>query len=307
MGEKETIHQKRTYRTLGNILSLMRLKPQFLLNIVETMTGSQPILLDYPVKPTPRYGYGKPPHPKLYEIINRNRNAYKDILTSFLRFREDFLKIPVKDANDTMQPSWVNGWLPGLDSVALYSLLCLNNPRRFVEIGSGNSTKFARRAILDHGLQTKITSIDPHPRAQIDLICDKVIRLPLENIDLTLFDKLENGDFLYVDSSHRCFPNSDVTVFFLDVLPRLRKGVLVEFHDISLPYDYSPMLAERYYSEQYLLAVYVLAENNKFKIVLPNSFVGEDTELYNVLNPLWDEPKMIEVGRHGGSFWIQIS
>jgi hypothetical protein len=270
------------------------------------MTSDQPILLDYPVKPTPRYGYGKPPHPKLYEIINRNRNDYKDTLKSFLRFRENFLKIPLKNSDDATQPSWVNNWLPGLDSVALYSLLCLSNPKRFVEIGSGNSTKFARRAILDQGLRTQITSIDPHPRAQIDLICDNVIRQPLEDADLTLFDELQNGDVLYIDGSHRCFPNSDVTVTFLEVLPRLRDGVFVEFHDISLPYDYSPMLAERYYSEQYLLAVYILAENNKFKIVLPNSFVSEDMELCDILNPLWDESKMTGVEKYGGSFWIQV-
>jgi hypothetical protein len=227
-------------------------------------------------------------------------------LGSFLRFEEDFLKIPVRNANNTKEPSWVNGWLPGLDSVALYSLLCLNNPKRLIEIGSGYSTEFARRAILNHSLRTKITSIDPNPRAQIDLICDTIIRQPLEDADLSLFDELEAGDFLYVDSTHRCFTNSDVTVFFLDVLPRLRNGIFVEFHDISLPYDYSPQLAERYYSEQYLLAVYILAENNKFNIVLPNSFISEDVELNNILNPLWDEPKMQEVERHGGSFWIQI-
>jgi hypothetical protein len=305
MKETETGH-KTMYKMVANILRIARLNPQFLLNVAAAMTACQPILLDYPIKPTPRYGYGKPPHPKLYEIINRNRNAYKDTLRSFLRFRENFLKIPVKNANNTNEPSWVNGWLPGLDAATLYSLLCLNNPKSFIEIGSGNSTKFARRAIIDHGLRTKITSIDPHPRAQIDLICDTVIRQPLEDTDLSLFDELETGDVLFVDSSHRCSPNSDVTVVFLDVLPRLRNGVFVEFHDISLPYDYSQMYAERYYSEQYLLAVYMLAESNIFRIVLPNAFISEDEELVNMLNPLWDEPTMQEVTRYGGSFWIQI-
>jgi hypothetical protein len=66
------------------------------------------------------------------------------------------------------------------------------------------------------------------------------------------------------------------------------------------------LLAERYYSEQYLLAVYLLAESNKFNIVLPNSFISGYGEQDNILNPLWDEPKMLQAGRHGGSFWIQI-
>jgi hypothetical protein len=32
--------------------------------------------LEYPVKPVPRYGQGKPQHRRLYEIIDMNRTAY---------------------------------------------------------------------------------------------------------------------------------------------------------------------------------------------------------------------------------------
>ncbi len=262
--------------------------------------------IEYPMKPYPRYGYGKPPHPKLYEIINRNTVKYKNTLKSFLSFKEYFLKIPVKNCKDLKEPLWVNGWLPGLDSVALYSFLCQNNPKRYLEIGSGYSTKFARRAILDHNLQTKIASIDPHPRAEIDSICDNVIRQALQDIDLTIFDELDAGDIIYIDGSHCCFMNSDVTVVFLDILPKLKPGVFVEFHDILLPYDY-PLEEKdkRYYSEQYLLAVYVLAEGNKFEIILPNTFISMEQELSNILTPLWNIPKMSGVERHGVSFWIQ--
>ena len=301
---KEMVTQKSNI--VGKILNLIHLDPRFLLDVVEKMTGCQSILLDYPVKVDPRYGYGKPPHSKLHEIINKNRIAYKSTLESFLTLKEYFLKIPTESAKNSHEPSWINDYLPGLDSVALYSLLYLNNPKRFIEIGSGNSTKFARKAILDHGLQTKITSIDPCPRAEIDLICDTVIRQPLEEVDLSIFEQLDLGDFLYVDCSHRCFTNSDVTVVFLDILPRLRAGIFVEFHDISLPYDYSAKFAERYYSEQYLLAVYILAENNKFNIIMPNSFISEDIELSKILDPLWSESKMVNVSNFGCSFWIQI-
>jgi len=303
--EGKKMSPQSTSKIAEKILNLIRLNPQLLLSVVESMTDCQAILLDYPVKAIPRYGNGKPPHPKLYEIINKNRNAYKRALKSFLSFKEYLLKIPTESADNSQEPSWINGWLPGLDAVALYSILCLNNPKRFLEVGSGYSTKFARRAILDHNLQTKIISIDPCPRAKIDLLCDIVIRKPLEDVDLGLFDELEAGDVLYVDSSHRCFTNSDVTVVFLDVLPQLRPDVFVEFHDIALPYDYSSNIADRYYSEQYLLAVYILAESNKFNIILPNCFIGKDSELNNILNPLWNEPKMLKIFRFGCSFWIQ--
>jgi hypothetical protein len=94
--------------------------------------------------------------------------------------------------------------------------------------------------------------------AEIDRLCDSVIRRPLEELDLSIFDDLEPGDFLFIDSSHRTFSNSDVTVVFMDVLPRLRTGVIVHFHDIFWPYDYLPEWANQYYSEQYLLHSYLL-------------------------------------------------
>jgi hypothetical protein len=74
----------------------------------------------------------------------------------------------------------------------------------------------------------------------------------------------------------------------MDILPRLKKGVLVEFHDICLPYDYPEEWINRYYSEQYGLACYRLAEGDKFEIVLPNKFVVFDHELMSGLNELWN-------------------
>ena len=273
------------------------------------LKGYYPIFLDYPVKPIPRYGYGKPPHSKLYEIINKNRIEYKNKLERLLRFKEYFSRIPVRAPSTPQEPYWMNRWIPGLDTVALYSFLCLNNPKRYFEIGSGNSTKFARKAILDHDLQTKITAIDPHPRTEITSICDTIIRHPLEDVDPCIFDELEVKDILFIDGSHRCFMNSDVAVTFLDILPRLSAGVLVEFHDILLPYDYPPTWRELYFSEQYLLAVSLLAKSNKFDITLPNFFISRDPELNEVIAPIWDTAEMYAVKKHGWShgwsFWIQ--
>ena len=270
--------------------------------------GDQIVLLKYPIRPTPRYGHGKPPHPALYDIINGNREVYRQTLESFLCFGEHLRQIPVMEPNSPQGPCWINGWLPGLDAAALYSLLCLRNPERYFEVGSGFSTRFARTAVRDHGLRTKITSIDPRPRAAIDSICDAVIRQPLEEVDVTLFDELHAGDILYIDGSHRCFTNSDVTVAFLDILPRLRAGVLVELHDIFLPYDYPPGWEDHYYSEQYMLAAFLLGGGDrKLRVVLPNCFITYDPVLGRILDPLWDHPALRGAQRHGDSFWLEIT
>ena len=261
--------------------------------------------LEYPVKPVPRYGQGKPPHRRLYEIIDMNRTAYKHTLKSFLDLKEYFVSIPIRRPTNSEEPYWACTWLPALDIVALSSFLIINNPKTYFEIGSGFSTKFARRAISHYGLRTKIVTIDPSPRVEIDSICDNIIYKPVEDVDLGIFDELESGDILFVDSSHRCCMNSDVTVVFLDILPRLRAGVMVEFHDIFLPSDYPLEWKERYYSEQYMLAVYMLAEGNKFDIVLPNFFISFDKELGGILQPFWNEIETDEVIKAGASFWIQ--
>jgi hypothetical protein len=202
-----------------------------------------------------------------------------------------------------------------MDGVALYGMLFEFRPQRFVEVGSGYSTKFARRAIQDHSLRTLITSIDPKPRAEIDKLCDSVIRQPLEEIDLGVFDELEPGDFLFIDGSHRAFTNSDVTVTFLDVLPRLKAGVVVHFHDIFWPYDYPPEWAHHYYSEQYLLGCYLLGDRaSKVKVLQPNAFIVHDRELARTCKPLLEiagirrpyNPIYSPYGFAGGSFWLQL-
>jgi predicted O-methyltransferase YrrM len=260
------------------------------------------MVLDYPVSPRPRYDIAHP-HPQLHKIIADRSDIYARQLAGFLDLTPDLVRIPQSIPQGGSGPSWLNPYQPMLDAVALYCFVATTNPRLYLEVGSGYSTGFVRRAILDHHLRTKIVSIDPNPRAEIDALCDRVIRSPLESCDLAIADQLREGDILFVDSSHRCYMNSDVTVLFLEVLPKLRPGILVQVHDIFLPYDYPQDWIERYYAEQYLLACYLLAGFPKFEIALPNFFVANDPRLSAVLAPLWAEMKA--VGSHGFGFWLR--
>ena len=270
----------------------------------ESITG-QTIVVDYPVKPRPRYGFGAPPHSRLYDIMNRNRDHYAALLTEFLAYQPDFAEIPLHAGSDPMTPSWINGWLPALDSIALYGLIVKTDPQHYFEIGSGNSTKFVRRAIQRQGLRTKIISIDPVPRAECDILCDEVVRQPFEDVDPEFFRRVCPGDVVFIDASHRSFTNSDTTAFFLDVMPYLPDATLVQIHDIYLPDDYPPQWNDRYYNEQYLLATWLLAEGHEYSVALPNYFVALDPALHSILEPLWSDPALAGVERHGGSFWLK--
>ncbi|MDQ6776133.1 MAG: class I SAM-dependent methyltransferase [Actinomycetota bacterium] len=259
------------------------------------------IALDYPPSAAnlPRYAA---PHPKLAELVKSGEARYRRTLATIGDYAEDLAGIEVRGADPT-QPSWINGFLPGLDGASIYALLRSLAPERYVEVGSGNSTRFAHRAKADGGLSTTITSIDPAPRAEVSALCDIGVRKPLESLDLSLWADVKPGDMIFIDGSHRVFMNSDVVAFFLDVLPSLPAGVLVGVHDVYLPYDYPQDIADRYYSEQYVLAAYLLGGAG-VEIVLPAHYVFMNMRAE--LDALWAKsPRFAEIEHHGVAFWLQ--
>ncbi len=269
----------------------------------------QTVHLEYRVNPKPRLSSGNQTCSALYEIINENRALYEENLAEFLQYKERFWEIKdSKDEKDENKIAWNNQYLPGLDIVGIYGMLAKYKPSRYIEIGSGNSTKVARKSVSENGLHTEIVSIDPFPRANIDHLADKVVREPFENMTDNRFivESLAENDILFIDNSHRVFPNSDATVCFLELLPFLKKGVVVHFHDIYLPYDYPQDMCDRFYSEQYMLAAFLLANPERYRPILPNFFVSQDQELSKTISPVWEHPNMENVERHGGSFWLQI-
>ncbi len=265
----------------------------------------QTISLDYPVEAKPRYGHGLPAHPELKTIIEAEREEYKLFAQAIEANRTYFESIPFSNGSSKeLELVWNNGFLPGLDIVALYSMITTHKPKRYVEIGSGNSTIVAKKAISEHQLSTQIISIDPQPRAEIDTLANEVIREPFEKSSYNLIESLESGDILFVDNSHRILPNSDSMVFYLEVLPRLKTGVIIHIHDIYLPYDYPQFMCDRYYSEQYGLACFLLANPNVYKPLFPCFFFSEDNTLSASLGEFWNAMSSPNIERHGGSFWL---
>jgi predicted O-methyltransferase YrrM len=276
-----------------------------------------PIALDGAVDARPRYGYGQRPHPLLYDMLAANTATYRAILQGIAEEVGMFHAIAAEaqEAASAAAPDFANSYFSGLDALALCEMLRRRNPRLYVELGSGNSTKFARRTIRDYDLRTFIVSLDPAPRADITELCDDVIRRPTEALDMALFDQIAADDILFIDSSHRAYMNSDVTNIFLEILPRLKPGTLVHFHDILLPYDYPPQWANRWYSEQYLLACHLLGGGSRLRVVLPNAFISQEAELTQILDGLWLQPEMRAVHAHslelhhgylGYSFWAEV-
>lgn len=260
-------------------------------------------LLDYEVYPSPIYSKAKP-HQQLLSLIEDKKENYQQLLQQALGLKEFFLSIQTNESAVSSAPVWNNQFFPGLDMVMLYTILTAVKPKQYVEIGSGTSTKLAAKAKAEQQLSCSITCIDPHPRKEITEVADQWLNIPLQQAPLSLFEQLEENDVLFFDGSHLLHANSDVQWFFMEVLPRLKKGVIVQVHDIYLPYDYPQNMCDRFYAEQYMLATALLTNPDKFEMIAPLYYISEDDGLKQILEPMWNVLPGVET--HGGSFWLRI-
>jgi predicted O-methyltransferase YrrM len=140
------------------------------------------------------------------------------------------------------------GFGPGfgyVEAQCLHGVLRALKPRRIVEVGSGVSTNCVLSATAlneREGHHTQITCIEPNPSSFLQSISGvskiELLKTPVQALDPEYFLELEEGDFLFVDSTHAIKPGGDVIYLYLEVIPRLKPGVIVHLHDIYLPYLY---------------------------------------------------------------------
>ncbi|HEY3490040.1 MAG TPA: class I SAM-dependent methyltransferase [Candidatus Deferrimicrobiaceae bacterium] len=261
----------------------------------------------YSFLPQHRYGYDKPPHVLLDRMFAKGLDEYQALVQEFAGYADDLRKISRQPSiSDPSMPCWDNGWFPAMDGIALFGLISYLKPARYFEVGSGNSTKYAALAKRTNSPSTLIVSIDPAPRAEIESLCDFIIREPFQNVSAEFMARLMPGDILFIDGSHRVLQNSDVSVFYMEVLPLLKPGVLIGQHDIVLPYDYHADWGKRMYSEQYMLASVLLAAEEKFDIIFPTFYLSElhPERLRPVMDAVWSSPNLRGIPPFGSSFWM---
>jgi hypothetical protein len=267
--------------------------------------GTDLIRIDFPppVRPEPAWGFGKPLHPELESIVCAGAAAQHDLLGRCLDKAGACLAWPENEnATDASLPWRNNLFLPILDMVALFGILAEIKPQRYIEIGSGMSTRVAGQARNQAVMPMSIFSIDPSPRVDVSRLCDEVFRKRLEDFSREqLVEMSGEGSVIFFDGSHRCFPGSDVTVFFMEVLPRLKPGTIVQIHDIYLPADYSAAAAERLWSEQYLLAAYLLGGGRGCRVMLPCHYLATMEPTKSVI-----ESRLGRTGGRAFSLWMQI-
>lgn len=108
-----------------------------------------------------------------------------------------------RDEHNSSAPFRANDWFPPLDGALLYRLIAEQSPRRFIEVDSGVSTRFARQAIQDGSLPTFVISIDPHPHTAGNSLCDEIICSRMEEVPRHFWEEIGPNDLLFIDNSHR--------------------------------------------------------------------------------------------------------
>jgi methyltransferase family protein len=174
-----------------------------------------------------------------------------------------------------------NGFFETVDAEVAYSIVRQHKPKRVIEVGGGNSSRLLATALRKNaaeGATAELVTIEPHPdpvlvRGFPGLT--QLIRKPVQELEPEFFDQLEAGDVLFLDSSHVVALNSDVVYEILEILPRLKAGVLIHFHDIFMPSDYPRKFVMDnlcFWGEQYMLQAF-LCGNQNFRVVWSSSMM----------------------------------
>jgi hypothetical protein len=236
--------------------------------------------------------------------IDMNDAMQLDLLRNhFPKFRHEYDQFPTEPTGQPGRFYFNNGLFDGTDALVAYCMIRHFQPRLIIEVGSGFSSLVAAEAIAKNK-NSALVCVEPFP---LDFLRQgfpglrSLIEKKVEDIGLEFFSQLESGDILFIDSSHTVKIGGDVNYLFLEVLPRLKPGVIVHVHDIFLPFDYRRdwvMDELRFWTEQYLLQAF-LSFNSRFEVLMANAYVGhrymEELKAAFTRSPWWG----------GGSFWMR--
>jgi Methyltransferase domain len=200
-----------------------------------------------------------------------------------------------------------NDQYPALDAWTLEAMLRYLRPRQMIEIGSGYSslvTARVNREFLSGSM--RFTCIEPYPRAFLQAGVPGVSHLRVEEVQdtpLELFERLGDGDVLFVDTSHTVKTGGDVAWIYGEILPRLGPGVVVHIHDAFIPGEYPQqwVLEGWGWNEIYVIKAF-LAFNSGYRV------------LFGVQWMLQNEPELIDEAfpdfrhhrdRAGAALWLR--
>lgn len=242
-------------------------------------------------------------HPQPLPGVDMNEAMQRKLLVEvFPGFRQEYQSIPLGPTDDKSRFYLENGRFEGIDPMLAYCLMRYFRPRTIIEVGSGFSTLILAEAARANG-STELHSIDPYPQ---EIVTQGVAGLAsltkkkVQDVELSRFTALDSGDCLFIDTSHVVKIGGDVNFLLLEVLPRLKPGVIVHLHDIFFPFEYPKkwvLRQRRFWTEQYILQAF-LAFNAEFTVLVSSGYLN--ARLAEELRSVFPT-----ISPRGGSFWMR--
>jgi predicted O-methyltransferase YrrM len=194
------------------------------------------------------------------------------------------------------------------DAIVYICMLCYLRPARLIEVGSGSSSAVALDAFDEFfSERPQCSFIEPYPSYLKSLLKPgdedsvEIIATDVQDVPASYFEKLQAHDILFIDSTHIVKTGSDVVYELFEILPRLRPGVVVHFHDVFYPFEYPREWAiERNYSwnELYTLRAFLMG-NHDWEIMFFNDYFAR-LERAQVER---DAPEILT--KPGGGLWLR--
>ena len=199
-----------------------------------------------------------------------------------------------------------NGSYSWGDGSILHAMIRKHRPKRYIEIGSGWSSVCAVDTIERYSTVCQITFIEPYPDLLNGLLGKTklsvdVAETSVQKVPVSLFDTLEQNDILFIDSTHVLRTGSDVCFELFEIMPRLKPGVLVHFHDIFWPFEYPAAWViddNRSWNELYAVRAF-LTNNGQWEILFFNNYFAQmEKELIENTYPTF-------LKNSGGALWLR--
>lgn len=242
--------------------------------------------------------------------------SFEFLDTIVLKYKAEFNAFPYHKTDVAEQFYLLNGGFMAIDGNVYYALIRHLQPDTIVEIGSGNSTLLAIHAISrnleENRKPSALICIEPDPSRIVKEQFPSFAKhhaQKVQDIGVEFFESLQAGDILFIDSTHALRSGGDVWWEYCEILPRLRAGVYVHIHDISLPKPYPRAYFDRHYywNEQYLLQAF-LTFNSNFEIIWPGNYLMTrySDKMQAAFAPEYELMRASYPSSEPTSFWMRV-
>jgi hypothetical protein len=201
----------------------------------------------------------------------------------------------------------------------LFAFVASHRPAYIFQIGCGVSTALCVAAARFAGYAPVITCVEPYPTKLLNGLAAegtiRLIRSGAQALDMSAIDALGNDGLFFVDSSHALGPAGEVSRIILEMLPRLKSGGRIHFHDILFPYDYTRniLASGLFFPHESILLHGFLTFNARFSILASCSMLhyGSRQKLQELLpnySPAPDDHGLgVGEGDFPSSIYIQVT